>query len=89
MPEKYNDTFTGLSLRAGGRGFPPPTMSVVSGYFHRRKIEPKEIPRCLIPRLLVVFTWQLEILVTPPLYCHPFSYSPSPREFEAFSSSLS
>ena len=31
---------------------------------NRRKIEPKEIPCCLIPRLLVVFTWQLEILVT-------------------------
>ena len=29
-----------------------------------RKIEPKEIPSCLILRLLVVFTWQLEILVT-------------------------
>ena len=31
---------------------------------NRRKIELKEIPCCLIPRLLVVFTWQLEILVT-------------------------
>ena len=31
---------------------------------NKRKIEPKEIPSCLIPRLLVVFTWQLEILVT-------------------------
>ena len=31
---------------------------------NRRKIEPKEIPCCLIPRLLIVFTWQLEILVT-------------------------
>ena len=30
---------------------------------NRRKIEPKEIPSCLIPLLLVVFTWQLEILV--------------------------
>ena len=29
-----------------------------------RKIEPKEIPSCLIPCLLVVFTLQLEILVT-------------------------
>jgi len=28
---------------------------------NRRKIEPKEIPSCLIPRLLVVFTLQLEI----------------------------
>ena len=32
---------------------------------NRRKIEPKEIPSCLIPCLLVVFyTQQLEILVT-------------------------
>ena len=48
-------------------------MGISSGYYergplllsqeNRRKIEPKEIPRCLIPLLLVVFTWQLEILV--------------------------
>ena len=31
---------------------------------NRRKIQPKEIPSCMIPRLLVVFTWQLEIVVT-------------------------
>ena len=31
---------TGLSLRARGQGFPPPTMSVVPGYFHW-KIEQK------------------------------------------------
>ena len=31
---------------------------------NRRKIEPKETPSCLIPHLLVVFTRQLEILVT-------------------------
>ena len=31
---------------------------------NRRNIEPKEIPSCSIPCLLVVFTWQLEILVT-------------------------
>ena len=31
---------------------------------NRRKIQPKEIPSRLIPRLLVVFTRQLEILVT-------------------------
>ena len=30
----------------------------------RRKVELKEIPSCLIPCLLVVFTLQLEILVT-------------------------
>ena len=31
---------------------------------NRRKIEPKEIPSRLIPHRLVVFTQQLEILVT-------------------------
>ena len=31
---------------------------------NRRKLEPKETPRCLIPRLLFVFTRQLEILAT-------------------------
>ena len=31
---------------------------------NRRNIEPKEIPSCLIPCLLVVFTWELELLVT-------------------------
>ena len=55
--------WAGLSLRAGGRGFSPATKRVAPGYFYW-KIEPKEIPSRLIPRLLVVFTWQLEILVT-------------------------
>ena len=48
-------------------GFPPPTTNVGPGYFHRKiekKIEPKEIPSSLIPRLVVVSSWQLEILVT-------------------------
>ena len=36
---------------------------------NRRKIEPKETPSCLIPRLLVVFTRQLEILVTTLCKC--------------------
>ena len=31
---------------------------------NRRKLEPKETPKCSIPRLLVVFTRQLEILAT-------------------------
>ena len=37
-------------------GFPTATMSVVPRYFYwkTRKIEPKEIPSCLIPRLLVI-----------------------------------
>ena len=58
---------TGLSLRAGGRGFSPATKRVAPWLLlleNRRKIEPKEIPSRLIPRLLVVFTRQLEILVT-------------------------
>ena len=65
----YNVKGAGLSLRAVDEGFPPATMNVVPGYFHWkiqccRKIEPKEIPSCLIPHVLVVFTRQLEILVT-------------------------
>ena len=31
---------------------------------NRGKVEPKEIPCCLLPCLLVVFIWQLDILVT-------------------------
>ena len=31
---------------------------------NKRKIDPTETLSCLIPHLLVVFTWQLEILVT-------------------------
>ena len=56
----------GPSLRAGVWGFPLATMNLVPGYFHwkKKKKEPKETPSCLIPRLLVVFTRQLEILVT-------------------------
>ena len=57
----------GLSLRGGGRGFSPATKNVPPGYFYRKvekKIEPKQIPNCLIPCLLVVFTRQIEILVT-------------------------
>ena len=57
----------GLSLRGGGREFPPGYYecgSCLLSQENRRKIEPKEIPGCLIPRLLVVLTWQLEILVT-------------------------
>ena len=60
-----------LSLRAGGRGFSPATKRVAPGYFYwkiEEKIEPKEIPSRLIPRLLVVFTRQLEILVTTLQY---------------------
>ena len=60
------DSISGLSLRARGRGFSLATISVALGYFfgNRRKMEPKEIPSCLIPHLLAVFTQQLEVLVT-------------------------
>ena len=36
-------------------------MNVIPGYFHKKieefSVEPKEIPRCLLPCLLVVFIW--------------------------------
>ena len=32
-------TFTGLSLRGGGRGVTTATVDVASGYFHRKKKE--------------------------------------------------
>ena len=57
----------GLSWGAG-RDFPqlpwtwPPATFIRKNY--TRKIELKETPSCLISRLLVVFTRQLEILVT-------------------------
>ena len=34
MISGYELTGTGLSLRAGGWGFPPATMSVAPGYFY-------------------------------------------------------
>ena len=40
---------------------------VLSKENRRKRIEPKETPSCLILYLLVVFTQQLEILVTAPL----------------------
>ena len=52
-------SFSGLSLRGRGRGFP---WLLSSG--NRKEIEPKGIPSCFIPSLLVVFiftlaTWNL------------------------------
>ena len=60
----------GLSLRSRDQGFPPATTKVAPGYFHGKIKEkkPKEILSCLIPRLLVEFTQQLEILVTAALF---------------------
>ena len=37
---------------------------ILSKEKYRRKIEPKEIPSCLIPCVLIVFTWELEMLLT-------------------------
>ena len=57
-----------MSKSAGGGG----VVGISRGYYecgprllHRKieKVKPKEIPRHLIPRLLVVFTQQLEILL--------------------------
>ena len=49
----------------------PATMNVAPGYFNRKikeKQNQKKPPSCLILRLLVVFTWQLEILVVPTIF---------------------
>ena len=54
-------------LRGGGQGFPHTTMNVAPGYFQRKteeKWNQKKPPSWLIPCLLVVFTWPLDILVT-------------------------
>ena len=61
--KQFKKQNTGLSLRAAGRGFSPATKRVAPSYSYW-KIEPKDIPSRLIPRLLVVFMGQLEILVT-------------------------
>ena len=58
----------------GGRDFPryyehgPHLLSKEN----RRKIEPEKTHSCLISQLLVVFTQQLEILVTTLLSSHIF-----------------
>ena len=49
---------------------------------NRRKIEPKEIPCCLISLLLVVFTRQLEILVTT---LNPFKVCKHTARYNKFS----
>ena len=50
----------GLGIFPGYHQRGPRLLSKENG----RKIERKKIPSCLIPRLLFVFAWQLEILVT-------------------------
>ena len=66
---KFSVFIAGLSLRGegrgGGQGFPLATMNVAPGSLHT-KVEPKEIPSCLIRHLVLVFTWQLIILTTFP-----------------------
>ena len=67
--DSFSVSIAGLSLRAGAGDFPqliinyecgPQLLSLENG----RKREPKEIPSSLIPYLLIVFTQQLEVLVT-------------------------
>ena len=66
LDQKAAKCMTGLSLRAGGQGFSLATKRVAPSFFYWKIEEkkPKEIPSRLIPCLLVVFTRQLEILVT-------------------------
>ena len=68
---KFTSTEVCAGLLAGDfpwllREWPPAALILENG----RKIEPKEIPSRLIPRLLVVFTQQLEILVTTLFVYH-------------------
>ena len=56
----------GYHQEAGAGDFPrlPWTWPPATFKENRRKIEPKEIPSCLIPHLLVIFTEQHEMFVT-------------------------
>ena len=56
----------GLSLRARGREFSQAIMRVSPSYFHRKQHErePKELPNCTLPLLLIAYTRQFEILAT-------------------------
>ena len=60
------NTYTGLSLRAGGEGFSLDTMNVSPATLmgNKRKIEPKELPCCTIHLLLIADTQQIETLAT-------------------------
>ena len=54
---------TGLSMRTGDRGFPMATKSMTPVYVHkeRKGVLGKDIHSCSISRLLIAYTWQLEI----------------------------
>ena len=81
MDLKMCNVHTWLSLRAGGQGFPPANKKVspwLLSWENRREMEPKEISSCLIPDLFVVFTQQLEILVTALTLVTMNTFSKSP-----------
>ena len=61
----------GLGISPGYSEHDPQLLSLEN----RRKIEPNKIPSCLIPRLLVVFTQQLEILLTTLIVYAGFTVS--------------
>ena len=77
----YVYIYTRAVIKSRGPGISP-------GYYECRprlllmenkgKLEPKETPRCLIPRLIVVFTQQLEILTTTLYTIIKSSINPSP-----------
>ena len=63
----YPTLFIRVVIKSRGAGDLPRLLWVWPRLFlweNKRKIEPKEIPSCLIARLLIVFARQLEILVT-------------------------
>ena len=60
----YDITVTTTGVKELGAGdFSWLLWTFVPGYFYR-EIEAKEFLSCLIPQLLVVITWKLEMLVT-------------------------
>ena len=69
-------------IKRRGPGIPQATMNVAPSHL-QRKIEEKrntKTPSCLIPHLLVVFTRQLEILVTTLHDPHDLSTERAPQE---------
>ena len=81
MSHVYVYIYTRAVIKSWGPGISP-------GYYeccprlllmeNKGKLEPTETPRCLIPRLLVVFTQQLEILTTTLYTIIKSSINPSP-----------